>query len=117
MGHTAGGNDRTSSRIEARPEREHLLTLLRWCRTCNEEGIGFLGPTVWRHGPLPEYVYAIEDGLVRCVDPPQDRRTDRRSCGYWLTDRGLATLSALLADDAHRASASARRNMNKTHDS
>lgn len=59
---------------------------LRWSITCNGRGIGYLGPTVKRFGPLPELAHLVRAGLLTCVRVKGVRSADR--CGYFITERG-----------------------------
>jgi hypothetical protein len=69
------------------------LVGLQWARRCNDEyGVGYLGPTVKRHGPLPEYAGAVTAGFLRCeTDVFDSRRTE--ILGYFITPAGRQALS------------------------
>jgi hypothetical protein len=71
------------------------VTALRWSARCNDEfNIGFLGPTVKRHGPLPEMGSITRLGLVVCEeDAKVTGRRDPEKCGYWITDLGRSALA------------------------
>jgi hypothetical protein len=74
---------------------EQTMVCLRWAADLNADGIGFLGPTVIKQGPLAEYSSACALGLVRCVAPDAKGSRpglDWRPFGYWLTEAGRATL-------------------------
>lgn len=71
------------------------ITALRWSVSCNERGVGYLGPTVKRHGPLPELTRITAEGLLRCEEDVRSfGRRDAEQCGYWITDAGRAALVA-----------------------
>lgn len=72
-------------------------TCLRWARRCNEDGIGFLGPTVRKLGRIGEYESAVSKGLVRCVEPAflRSHTPPMNELGYWLTEHGRNVLAAL----------------------
>ncbi len=73
------------------------LTCLRWCARLDRapDRIGFLGPTVKRHGPVPEYASAVAKGLVRCVEPMAPvYRGGAAPFGYWITAEGRRALAA-----------------------
>lgn len=70
---------------------EDELTCLRWCAETNPEGIGFLYPSVLKHGPVGEYQRLIALGLVR-LELTVSVRAD---AGYWITDKGLCALHAM----------------------
>lgn len=72
------------------------LTGLRWSASCNQDGCGYLGPTVAKTGPFSAYKRLVSAGLLEVrefdcrVEGP---RADRfANCGYWITDAGRAAL-------------------------
>ena len=69
---------------------EAELPCLRWCNEVNTEGVGFLGPSVRRDGPVAGYAGLIERGLVRLV--PQSAFSRVEDEGYWITPAGRAAL-------------------------
>ena len=72
---------------------EDDLTGLRWAAACNDEfGIGFLGPTVRRHGPAPEYASLVALGLLQCETGTVVRPAT--TCGYFITEAGRAALQS-----------------------
>lgn len=73
------------------PLTKSELTCLRWCRTNNAQNIGFLGPTVFRTGPLTEYADLVSRGLVRVIGASASSRP-KSAYGYWITEAGRAAL-------------------------
>lgn len=69
-------------------------TCLRWAAYLNPKGVGFLGPTVKRHGPLPVYSGVVGSGLARCVEAVWEK-PDQMACGYWLTEAGQEVARSL----------------------
>lgn len=68
-------------------------TELYWMARANDRGIGLYRPTVLKYGWLPEM-----DGLVAAGLAVKDYH----HCGYWITDKGRAALSAALSPPSHR---------------
>lgn len=69
------------------------LSALRWSIDCNARGVGYLGPTVKRLGPLPELAAITAAGLLRCEEDLRVKgRRDADKCGYWITKAGRAVL-------------------------
>lgn len=73
---------------------EHEKSVVLWCANINPDGIGFLGPTVLKHGPVDEYRSAVDKGLVQCFDRSSPPR-NRAAYGYWLTPLGKEAASDL----------------------
>ena len=76
-----------AGRLEKLSEAE--LTLLRWCAEINPQKVGFLGPSVRKHGPIAEYARAVDFGLVT-LEQAAGRPVE--VMGYWITDLGRAAL-------------------------
>ncbi len=59
-------------------------TALNWALTLNDfYGIGFLWPTVQKHGPQAEFCSQVDRGLLVC----RTRGVGDKG-GYWITDLG-----------------------------
>jgi hypothetical protein len=58
------------------------LKELRWAEHVNQGGTGLYGPTVRRHGDLPEMAALVSAGLLRLLPT-----------GYWLTEAGSMALA------------------------
>lgn len=76
---------------------ESELTALRWSKRTNDEHeIGYLGPTVCKHGPEPLLARLVRDGLLECrtIRKPINGRTRfvHAESGYWITPAGRAAL-------------------------
>lgn len=63
------------------------ISNLKWMIRCNDDGIGFLGPSVRRLGRLPELEHLTLAGLATCNDGTPWRPVKSRY-GYWITDAG-----------------------------
>lgn len=60
---------------------EQEVADLKWMRICNEDGRGYLSPTVRKNfGSIPELDGLMKQGLARLDD------------GYWITVAGYAAL-------------------------
>lgn len=75
---------------------EDERTCIRWAARLNRKAVGFLGPSVRRHGPMGVYDRLVREGLVHCIDADQYRRT-MDGYGYWLTGAGWKVARALFA--------------------
>lgn len=61
---------------------------LMWAVRCNNEGIGFLGPSLKKYGPVQECEDLVRRGLLSAV-----REGSREEMGYWITDAGRAAIA------------------------
>lgn len=68
---------------------EDEITALRWMVSCNQSGVGFLGPTVRKTGHLSRYDRLLAKGLARVVEYP----AIAKECGYWIQPIGRAALT------------------------
>lgn len=75
------------------PPSEAELTALKWCADLNPRCVGFMGPSVCRLVPFPEYERLVATGLLRLIAPPTYRRA-AEAYGYYITDDGLRALQA-----------------------
>jgi hypothetical protein len=88
MSSSSRAKDQPCGQVEPMGERQ---VLLNWAADCNWRGIGFLGPSVRRFGPIPEYEPYVAEGVVRVVQSGESRNT--KALGYWITDAGRAALN------------------------
>lgn len=72
-------------------------TALRWALRCNEQGIGYLGPSVRKSGPLPEMAGLLKAGFLT-LEHGQPRAKNDRERGYFITDLGRRALAGGRAD-------------------
>lgn len=77
-----------------RADESRLLVNLRWMQRLNDEdGIGYLGPSLTKFGPIEECEVAVSAGFAR-RDQWSIHRPRR---GYWITDEGRVELERLEA--------------------
>lgn len=69
------------------------LTNLRWMASCNDSGVGFLGPTTKRFGAVMEVTPVVEKGWAQL----RDWEPTATANGYWLLPAGRKALDAALS--------------------